>query len=79
MIWKQGDKARCVLRFPWRGLSGSPEVGSNYLVERTHVDYYGTIGLFLAGLPTGDGTAWREDGFERVVTRSDFEKQAKKR
>lgn len=74
MNWKKGDKAYCTRRFRWKGPNGSPQPGTIYLVTGTNWDGK-TVGLHLAGLPTGDGnTGWRENGFHRIVTRTDQER-----
>ena len=73
MNWKSGDKAVCIKTFSWVGPNGSPAVGVIYLVTGTRPHILGE-GLYLAGLPVGDGeSAWRADGFRKVVTRTEEE------
>ncbi len=54
-MWKEGDKALCILEFGWSALhdypNGQPAKGTIYLVEKINLDSHSDVGLIISGFP----------------------------
>ena len=83
--WQAGDKAYCLKSFNictvYTAPNGVPKGGCIYLVSGVFVGK-SKNGLILSGFPvisdkTGNDVGCSEDGFKKVITRTDREKANK--